>query len=202
MCASSLGALYIYRRALLCELKDTEERNPCVWEVMVVVWCCLSVTVVRSPIPDHALLSLPLVWGASLGTVFTSAGVLFTSVSGALLLSSTMILPLGEREKRSLSAVYFSPLFGCFYSLYYFQESAVLTVQLWFIHPHVLSNLVQSWRAGVLQSLAPTLIKHLKQQIKVLLSIPWNFQAGVLRHVGAKLCRTSALQDKVWWPLC
>ncbi len=54
---------------------------------------------------------LPFVWGASLGTVFTSAGVLFTSVSGTLLLSSTMILPLGEREKRSLSAVSLSPLF-------------------------------------------------------------------------------------------
>ncbi|KAL1252954.1 hypothetical protein QQF64_017647 [Cirrhinus molitorella] len=85
--------------------------------VMVVVRCCLSATVVRSPIPDHALLSLPFDWGASLGTVFTSAGVLFTSVSGALLLSSTMILPLGEREERSLSEVPFSLLFGSLPSL-------------------------------------------------------------------------------------
>lgn len=49
---------------------------------------------------DHALLSLPFVWAASLGTVFTSEGAFFTSVSvSGLLLSSVTILPLeGKRE--------------------------------------------------------------------------------------------------------
>ncbi len=28
-----------------------------------------------------------------------------------------------------------------------------------------------------------------------------NSQAGVLRQVGAKLCRTPALRDRTWWPL-
>lgn len=47
MCANSLGALYIYRCVLFCELKeDNEERNPCIWDV--VVWCCLSATVADS----------------------------------------------------------------------------------------------------------------------------------------------------------
>lgn len=50
MCANSLGALYIYRCVLFCKLKeDTEERNPCIWDVVVVeVWCCLSATVADS----------------------------------------------------------------------------------------------------------------------------------------------------------
>lgn len=50
---------------------------------------------------DHALLSLPFVFAASLGTVLTSDRAFFTSVavSGALLLSPVMILPLkGRRE--------------------------------------------------------------------------------------------------------
>ncbi len=44
---------------------------------------------------------------------------------------------------------------------------------------------------------------HLKQLIKLLLGNRHtrNFHAGVLRQVGAKLCRTPALQDQVWTSL-
>ncbi len=47
---------------------------------------------------------------------------------------------------------------------------------------------MKSWRATVLQSLAKTQIKHLKQIIKVLQdSLETKFQAGVLRQAGVKL---------------
>lgn len=49
---------------------------------------------------DYALLSLPFVWGASLGIVFTSAVAFFTSVS-PLVLSSFTVLPLwGQTQER------------------------------------------------------------------------------------------------------
>ncbi len=143
MCASSLGALYIYRRALLCELKDTEERNPCVWEVMVVV-VVLSVCDCRALADSGSCFALVAV---SLGGFIRDCLHLRRGFVYLRLRRFTFVIyndfTTGEREKRSLSAVYFGPLFGCFYSLYYFQGSAVLTVLLWFIHPHVLSNLCE-----------------------------------------------------------
>jgi len=64
---------------------------------------------------DYALLSLPFVWGASLGTVFTSAVAFFTSVSPFVPPSFTA-LPLwgwrkgaGEKKKRGDSVNSESP---------------------------------------------------------------------------------------------
>ena len=47
---------------------------------------------------NYALLSLPFVWGASLGTVFTSAVAFFTSAS-PLVLSSFTVLPLRQQTQ-------------------------------------------------------------------------------------------------------
>ncbi len=52
-----------------------------------------------------------------------------------------------------------------------------------------------------LQSLAPTLINTPEAAYQGLAWYTRSFHAGVLRQVGAKLCRTPALQDRVWWPL-
>ncbi len=75
------------------------------------------------------------------------------------------------------------------------------TLQLHWRHAHwcwtlnIRGHQVRSWRAGVPTGFSSSnpIQTHLKQLIKVLL--------GVLRQVGAKLCRTPALQDQVWWPL-
>ncbi len=42
---------------------------------------------------------------------------------------------------------------------------------------------------------------HLNQIIQGLTRHTRIFQAGVLRQVGGKLCKTPALQDRVWTPL-
>lgn len=101
MCTSSLGALYIYK-LLFCKLiGDTDWRKEPFFLIkpFFSMWWWHS-EALRSL--DHALLSLPFVCGASLGTVFTSAEGFFTSGSGALLFPSSTILPLGkERERES-----------------------------------------------------------------------------------------------------
>ncbi len=55
----------------------------------------------------------------------------------------------------------------------------------------------QSWRAGVLQSLAPTCLNTPAWKFLVCLIRAWLAASGVFnRH-----CRTPALQDRVWAPL-
>ncbi len=58
-----------------------------------------------------------------------------------------------------------------------------------------------SWRAGVLQSLAPAPWNTPESANQALTRYTRRFRAGVLRQIGAKLCRTPALQDLVWTAL-
>jgi len=77
------------------------------------------------------------------------------------------------------------------YSILTMEVSRVLKVQMW--SSYFSSGGVQScsWRATVLQSL-DTHLNTPATANQALNRHTRNFQAGVLRQVGAKLCRTAA----------
>ncbi len=61
-----------------------------------------------------------------------------------------------------------------------------------FLYYSVYVRAVQSWswRAAVLQILAPTPIKHSWTEVIKVSRITTIFQAGILEQAGAKICRT------------
>lgn len=108
--------------------------------VVMVVWFCLSARPVRITLCSRCRSSEGLRWGLS-----SPPPEFSLPLSPALCFCHLQRFFHwgGGTEKKSSSAVSFSPLFGCFLSLHYFQGSAQpkMNVLSWFIHPHVLPNL-------------------------------------------------------------